>query len=100
MIIVGGGLAGCEAALQLAQRGIAVRLYEMKPTRRTEAQVSDGLAELVCSNSFRGAGLESAVGAIKVEMRAAGSRLMAIADATQVPAGGPWRWTATRSARA
>jgi methylenetetrahydrofolate--tRNA-(uracil-5-)-methyltransferase len=88
VIIVGGGLAGCEAALQLAGRGIPVRLYEMKPHRRTEAQVSDGLAELVCSNSFRGAGLESAVGAIKVEMRAVGSRLMAIADETQVPAGG------------
>ncbi|MCB9645749.1 MAG: methylenetetrahydrofolate--tRNA-(uracil(54)-C(5))-methyltransferase (FADH(2)-oxidizing) TrmFO [Deltaproteobacteria bacterium] len=88
VIIVGGGLAGCEAALQLAGRGIPVRLFEMKPTQRTEAQVSDTLAELVCSNSFRGAGLESAVGAIKVELRAAGSRLMAIADQTQVPAGG------------
>ncbi len=86
--IVGGGLAGCEAALQLARRGIPVRLFEMKPHRRTEAQVTDELAELVCSNSFRGAGLENAVGAIKEEMRRVGGALIALADATRVPAGG------------
>lgn len=86
--VVGAGLAGCEVALQLAGRGIPVRLFEMKPERRTEAQVNDELAELVCSNSFRGAGHENAVGAIKEELRIAGSELIAAADATAVPAGG------------
>jgi methylenetetrahydrofolate--tRNA-(uracil-5-)-methyltransferase len=86
--IVGAGLAGCEAALQLAERGIAVRLFEMKPEKRTPAQVSDHYAELVCSNSFRGAGLDSAVGVIKEEMRRMGGRLMQFADAAKVPAGG------------
>lgn len=86
--VVGGGLAGCETALQLARRGIAVRLFEMKPHVRTPAQVSDELAELVCSNSFRAASAENAVGAIKAEMRMVGSALMAVADATKVPAGG------------
>lgn len=86
--IVGGGLAGCEVALQLASRDIPVRLFEMKPKVRTPAQVSDELAELVCSNSFRGAGIENAVGAIKEEMRAVGGALIRIADATQLPAGG------------
>ena len=86
--VVGGGLAGCEIALQLARRGIPVRLFEMKPHRRTPAQVSDELAELVCSNSFRGAGLENAVGAIKEEMRLLGGSLIRIADRTRVPAGG------------
>lgn len=86
--VVGAGLAGCEIALQLAGRGISVRLFEMKPERRTEAQVSDEMAELVCSNSFRGAALDNAVGAIKEEMRLVGSELMAVAEATRVPAGG------------
>src|SRR5688572_24738711 len=86
--IVGAGLAGCEAALQLAERGIAVRLFEMKPEKRTPAQVSDHYAELVCSNSFRGAGLDSAVGVIKEEMRRMGGRLIRFADDAKVPAGG------------
>ena len=86
--VVGAGLAGCELALQLAGRGIDVRLFEMKPKRRTPAQVSDDLAELVCSNSFRGASVEQAVGAIKEEMRRAGGALIRFADAHQVPAGG------------
>ncbi len=86
--VVGGGLAGCEIALQLAARDIDVRLFEMKPHRRTPAQVSDDLAELVCSNSFRGAALEQAVGAIKEEMRRAGGALIRFADAHRVPAGG------------
>lgn len=86
--IVGGGLAGCEAALQLARRGIAVRLHEMKPRQRTPAQVSDELAELVCSNSFRAAAVDNAVGAIKEEMRILGGALMGVADETRVPAGG------------
>jgi methylenetetrahydrofolate--tRNA-(uracil-5-)-methyltransferase len=86
--IVGAGLAGCEAALQLAARGIEVRLFEMKPSKRTPAQVSDHYAELVCSNSFRGAGLDSAVGVIKEEMRRIGGRLIRFADEAKVPAGG------------
>lgn len=86
--IVGGGLAGCEAALQLARRRIRVRLFEMKPHRRTPAQTSDELAELVCSNSFRGASIDNAVGALKEEMRRIGGALIEVADATRVPAGG------------
>ncbi len=86
--VVGAGLAGSEIALQLADRGIPVELHEMKPTRRTPAQVSDGYAELVCSNSFRGASIENAVGAIKEEMRRLGGRLIPIGDACAVPAGG------------
>jgi len=88
VMVVGGGLAGCEAAYQLAARGVAVRLVEMKPTRRTPAQTSDFLAELVCSNSMRGAALANAVGLLKEELRRAGSLVMRTADATHVPAGG------------
>lgn len=87
-VVVGGGLAGCEAAYQLAQRGLRVRLLEMKPIRRTPAQTSDHLAELVCSNSLRGAALSNAVGLLKEEMRRAGSIVMRCADQTAVPAGG------------
>lgn len=86
--IVGGGLAGCEAATQLARRGIDVTLLEMKPAKRTPAQCGDGLAELVCSNSLRGAALTNAVGLLKEELRRAGSVVMECAAATQVPAGG------------
>jgi methylenetetrahydrofolate--tRNA-(uracil-5-)-methyltransferase len=86
--IIGAGLAGCEAALTLAARGIAVRLIEQKPIARTPAQTSDGLSELVCSNSFRGAALANAVGLLKEEMRRLGSFVMRAADATRVPAGG------------
>lgn len=85
--MIGGGLAGAEAALQLADRGIEVVLHEMKPARRTPAQVSDDLAELVCSNSFRSSSLENAVGLIKEEMRIVGGHLIRIADETRVPAG-------------
>lgn len=88
VIVVGGGLAGCEAAFQLAERGLRVRLFEMKPHRRTPAQTGSGLAELVCSNSMRGAALANAVGLLKEEMRRAGSLVMRCADATAVPAGG------------
>lgn len=87
IIIVGGGLAGSEAAWQLAQRGIAVRLYEMRPQRQTEAHRTDRLAELVCSNSFRSASLDAAVGLLKEEMRRLGSLVMAVAQRTSVPAG-------------
>lgn len=86
--IVGAGLAGCEAALTLAARGVQVRLYEQKPASRTAAQTSDRLCELVCSNSFRGAALSNAVGLLKEEMRRLGSFVMQVADETRVPAGG------------
>src|SRR5690554_5190063 len=86
--IVGGGMAGTEAALQLARRGIPVRLLEMRPVRQTEAHHTDGLAELVCSNSFRGAALINTVGLLKEEMRRAGGVLMRIAEEAAVPAGG------------
>jgi methylenetetrahydrofolate--tRNA-(uracil-5-)-methyltransferase len=85
--IVGGGLAGSEAAWQLARRGISVRLYEMRPKRPTEAHQSDRLAELVCSNSFRSASLDTAVGLLKEEMRQLGSLILAAAERTAVPAG-------------
>jgi len=86
--IVGAGLAGCEAALTLAARGVQVRLYEQKPKARTPAQTSDRLCELVCSNSFRGAALSNAVGLLKEEMRRLGSFVMQVAEETKVPAGG------------
>jgi methylenetetrahydrofolate--tRNA-(uracil-5-)-methyltransferase len=86
--VVGGGLAGCEAAFQLAERGIDVLLLEMKPHRRTPAQTSDHLAELVCSNSMRGAALSNAVGLLKEELRRAGSLALRCADLCAVPAGG------------
>jgi methylenetetrahydrofolate--tRNA-(uracil-5-)-methyltransferase len=86
--IVGAGLAGCEAALTLAARGVQVRLYEQKPKARTPAQESDKLCELVCSNSFRGAALSNAVGLLKEEMRRLGSFVMQVAEQTKVPAGG------------
>lgn len=86
--IIGAGLAGCEAALQLAARGVRVQLIEQKPRARTAAQSSDALCELVCSNSFRGAALSNAVGLLKEEMRRAGSFVMQAAEVTRVPAGG------------
>ncbi|BCS35217.1 methylenetetrahydrofolate--tRNA-(uracil-5-)-methyltransferase TrmFO 2 [Luteitalea sp. TBR-22] len=85
--IIGGGLAGSEAAWQVASRGIPVRLHEMRPVRPTEVHQSDGLAELVCSNSFRGDKLDNAVGLLKHEMRSLGSLIMRCAEATRVPAG-------------
>lgn len=86
--IVGGGLAGCEAAWQLARRGIAVDLHEMRPVRSTEAHQTDQLAELVCSNSFRSAEHASAIGLLKDELRRLGSLVMEVADRHRVPAGG------------
>ncbi|GIW41758.1 MAG: methylenetetrahydrofolate--tRNA-(uracil-5-)-methyltransferase TrmFO [Candidatus Binatia bacterium] len=85
--VVGGGLAGSEAAWQLACRGVPVRLYEMRPRRQTEAHRSEKLAELVCSNSFRNNTLDTAVGVLKEEMRKLGSVIMEVADRCQVPAG-------------
>ncbi len=86
--IVGGGLAGCEAAWQLAERGFEVTLIEQKPVRRTAAQTTDSLCELVCSNSLRGAALVNAVGLLKEELRRAGSLILRCADEAKVPAGG------------
>ena len=86
--VVGGGLAGCEAAWQLAERGVDVRLVEQKPIARTPAQSSDALCELVCSNSMRGAAIVNAVGLLKEELRRAGSLILACADLAKVPAGG------------
>lgn len=85
--VIGGGLAGSEAAWQLARRGVSVRLYEMRPVRSTEAHRTGGFAELVCSNSLRSASLEAAIGLLKEEMRRLGSLVMAAADETRVPAG-------------
>lgn len=86
--IIGGGLAGCEAAWQAAQRGVSVVLHEMKPQRFSPAHQLPGLAELVCSNSLRGISLDNAVGLLKEELRRCGSLVMEAADATSVPAGG------------
>src|SRR5262245_40397703 len=88
VVVVGGGLAGCEAAFQLGERGIEVELVEQKPKARTPAQNIDGLCELVCSNSMRGAALVNAVGLLKEELRRAGSLVMAAAEVARVPAGG------------
>lgn len=85
--VLGGGLAGCEATWQLVRRGIPVRLVEMKPKRFSPAHTSESLGELVCSNSFRSASLNSAVGVLKEEMRRMDSLIMAAAEATAVPAG-------------
>src|SRR6516164_1731229 len=87
--IVGGGLAGSEAAWQVAQAGCRVVLHEMRPHRMTEAHRTDGLAELVCSNSFRSDdAANNAVGLLHAEMRKLGSLIMRAGDANQVPAGG------------
>ena len=86
--VIGAGLAGSEAAWQLAQRGIQVQLIEMKPHKKSPAHHSDDFAELVCSNSFRGDRLENAVGLLKEELRRCGSLIMECALATKVEAGG------------
>ncbi len=88
LTIIGGGLAGCEAAWQAAGRGIPVILHEMKPERFSPAHHLPGLAELVCSNSLRGESLDNAVGLLKEELRRCGSLIMEAAEATRVPAGG------------
>jgi methylenetetrahydrofolate--tRNA-(uracil-5-)-methyltransferase len=88
LIIIGGGLAGCEAAWQASSRGTKVILFEMKPTRFSPAHRSDSLGELVCSNSLKSTSLENAVGLLKEEMRRFGSLIVEAADHTKVPAGG------------
>ena len=86
--VIGAGLAGSEAAWQLAQRGVQVELYEMKPQKMSPAHHSESFAELVCSNSLRGDRLENAVGLLKEELRRCGSLIMRCAEATRVEAGG------------
>ena len=88
LIVVGGGLAGAEAAWQAAERGIDVALFEMRPVRNTPAHVSDRLAELICSNSLGSDKPATAPGLLKAELRRLGSLVMSCADATAVPAGG------------
>src|SRR5215468_11648283 len=87
--VIGGGLAGSEAAWQVGHAGVPVVLHEMRPVRRTEAHVGDGLAELVCSNSFRSDDAQrNAVGVLHQEMRECGSLILRAADKHKVPAGG------------
>ena len=85
--VIGGGLAGCEAAWQIAQRGIKVKLYEMKPEKYSPAHSSIGLAEIVCSNSFKSASTENAAGLLKQELRIMDSLIIKCADENRVPAG-------------
>lgn len=87
VIVIGGGLAGTEAALQVAKRGIKVKLYEMKPVKFSDAHTNEDLAEVVCSNSFKSNLLTNACGLLKEELRILGSELIPIADNTSVPAG-------------
>ena len=88
VLVIGAGLAGCEAAWQLARRGIAVELHEMKPAKYSPAHTNEAFAELVFSNSLRSDQLENAVGLLKEELRRLGSLILACADETRVPAGG------------
>lgn len=88
VVVIGAGLAGCEAAWQMAERGIPVRLYEMKPKKMTPAHHAPDFAELCCSNSLRAEGLANAVGLLKEEMRRLDSLILQCADATRVEAGG------------
>ncbi len=85
--IIGGGLAGCEAAWQCAEQGVPVRLYEMRPARQTPAHTTDRLAEIVCSNSFKSDEVNTAPHLLKEELRRAKSLLIAVAEMTRVPAG-------------
>ena len=87
IVVIGGGLAGCEAALQIAKRKIKVKLYEMKPQKFSEAHSNENLAEIVCSNSFKSNLLTNACGLLKEELRRLGSYLIPIADSLAVPAG-------------
>ena len=87
IIVIGGGLAGCEAAYQIAKRGIHVKLYEMKPIKFSPAHSNKNMAEIVCSNSFKSNNLTNACGLLKEELRRLDSLLIRCADATKVPAG-------------
>ena len=85
--VVGGGLAGCEAAWALAERGVRVTLHEMRPGVKTPAHQTDGLAELVCTNSFKSLETVNAHGLLKAELRMLGSLLLEVADEVRVPGG-------------
>ena len=87
IIVIGGGLAGCEAALQIAKRKIKVKLYEMKPYKFSPAHSNEDLAEIVCSNSFKSNLITNACGLLKEELRILGSELIKVADNNSVPAG-------------
>ena len=87
IVVIGGGLAGCEAALQIAKRKIKVKLYEMKPQKFSEAHSNENLAEIVCSNSFKSNLITNACGLLKEELRILGSELIPVADFLSVPAG-------------
>jgi len=85
--VIGGGLAGCEAAYQIAKRGIKVKLYEMKPQKFSPAHSNENLAEIVCSNSFKSNSITNACGLLKEELRRLDSLLIKCADETKVPSG-------------
>lgn len=95
--VIGAGLAGCEAAWQLAQASVQVTLAEMKPVYFSPAHHSGGFAELVCSNSLKAERLASAAGLLKAEMKALGSLCVACAYESRVPAGGRLLWTGSSS---
>ena len=86
--VIGAGLAGCEAAWHIANQGIAVKLYEMRPNKMTEAHKTSNFAELVCSNSLRAEGMKNAVGVLKYEMKMLNSIIIDTAESTRVKAGG------------
>src|SRR5947208_6136540 len=100
VLIVGGGLAGSEAAWQAARRGLQVDLHEMRPVRTTPVHATGDLAELVCSNSLKSNLLDTASGLLKEEMRRCDSLIIRVADACRVPAGGALAVDRERSARA
>lgn len=85
--VIGGGLAGCECAMALVKAGLTVRLFEMRPDKKSPAHETGKLAELVCSNSLRSEELTTAIGVLKAEMRELGSLVMQVADETRIPAG-------------
>ncbi|MBQ7579308.1 MAG: FAD-dependent oxidoreductase, partial [Clostridia bacterium] len=87
-VVIGGGLAGCEACYQLAKRGISVTLYEMKPQKFSPAHHSTNLAEVVCSNSFKSKEESTASGLLKAELEKLDSLILKVAKTTSVPAGG------------
>ena len=97
VIVIGAGLAGSEAAWQLARRGVSVTLREMKPAKMTPAHHTEWFGELVCSNSLRSDQLENAVGLLKEELRRMDSLILTAPTPTGWRRGAPWRWTATGS---
>ena len=92
LVIIGGGLAGSEAAWQAATQGLRVLLYEMRPVRQTPAHQTAWLAELVCSNSLKSAALDTAPGLLKEELRRLGSLVLRMADAARIRRDRRWQW--------